>query len=154
MNKIKFNVFYFLLFLILSINAISDENKKNHINIESDQLINKKTPPTSTFIGNVYATDTINHFWGDIMTVTYDGNYKIKLITIENNVKLKRVNEEAIGSFATYNPQEEIIEILGDVTVIKDGNILKGEKLTIDLISSTSNIVGNKNSQVSVKINK
>tara|TARA_A100001011_G_C14160577_1_gene778063 strand:- start:36 stop:500 length:465 start_codon:yes stop_codon:yes gene_type:complete len=154
MNKIKLGVSYFLIVLILSINAISEENKKNYINIESNQLINKKNPPTSTFIGDVYATDTINHFWGDIMTVTYDGNNKIKLITIENNVKVKRVNEEAIGRFATYNPQEEIIEILGDVTVIKDGNILMGEKLTIDLISSTSNIVGNKNSQVSVKINK
>ena len=86
------------------------------------------------------------------MIIHYDANKKIELINLEKNVKVKRINEEANGNFATYNPKTETIEIIGDVIVFKDKNILYGEKLTIDLISSTSIITGNDDKQVSVKI--
>ncbi len=154
MSNFKVNVFNLLFFILISFNVLASENKKNFINIESDQLINKQNPLISEFIGKVYANDSVNHFWGDKMIVEYDKDKKIKFIIIKDNVKIKRVNEEATGNFASYDPKKEVIEVLGDVIVIKDGNILYGEKLIIDLISSTSIITGNKNKQVSVKINK
>jgi len=154
MSNFKVNVFNLLFFILISFNVLASENKKNFINIESDQLINKQNPLISEFIGKVYANDSVNHFWGDKMIVEYDEDKKIKFIIIKDNVKIKRVNEEATGNFASYDPKKEVIEVLGDVIVIKDGNILYGEKLIIDLISSTSIITGNKNKQVSVKINK
>ena len=86
------------------------------------------------------------------MIIEYDDNNKVKLITLKNSVKIKRINEEANGNFASYNPKTDTIEIIGDVIVLKDKNILYGEKLTIDLISSTSIITGNDDKQVSVKI--
>jgi lipopolysaccharide export system protein LptA len=52
----------------------------------------------------------------------------------------------------SYSPKNEIIEIIGDVVVFKDKNFLYGDKLTIDLISSTSIIMGTEDKQVSVKI--
>ena len=86
------------------------------------------------------------------MIIYYDENKKIKLINLENNVRIKRINEEATGNFASYSPKNEIIEIIGDVVVFKDKNVLYGDKLTIDLISSTSIIIGAEDEQVSVKI--
>ena len=152
MNKLKVIKFYILIFFFLNINALSEETDKTYINIDADQLITKQNPLQSEFIGNVYANDEDNHFWGDKMIIYYDENKKIKLINLEKNVRIKRINEEATGNFASYNPKNEIIEIIGDVVVFKDKNVLYGDKLTIDLISSTSIIMGTKEKQVSVKI--
>ena len=46
----------------------------------------------------------------------------------------------------------EKIKINGNVTVIKDGNIINGNELLVDLINSTSTIKGNVDKQVSAKV--
>ena len=152
MNKTHLNIFYLLIFFFFNVNAFGEENRKTVINIEADQLITTQNPLKSEFIGNVYAFDQENFFWGDKMIIHYDASKKIELINLEKNVTVKRINEEATGNFASYNPKTDTIEIIGDVVVLKDKNILYGEKLTIDLISSTSIITGNNDKQVSVKI--
>ena len=152
MNKFKVFAFYILIFFFFNINAFSEESNKAYINIEADQLITKQNLLKSEFNGNVYANDGVNHFWGDKMTIYYDEKKEIKLINLKENVKIKSINEEATGNFASYDPKNELIEIIGDVIVYKDKNVLYGDKLTIDLISSTSIIKGTKDKQVSVKI--
>ena len=152
MNKFKINIFFILILIFYNVFALSEEINKNYINIEANTLVAKQNQLELEFIGNVYANDEVNFFWGDKLIIYYDENKKIKLMILENNVKIKRVNQEAMGNFASYNPKKEIIEMVGDVSLIKDGNVLNGEKLTIDLISSTSIIEGSKNNQVSVKI--
>ena len=152
MNKLKVIKFYILIFFFLNINALSEETDKTYINIDADQLITKQNPLQSEFIGNVYANDEDNHFWGDKMIIYYDKNKKIELIKLEENVRIKRISEEVTGNFATYSPKKEIIEIIDDVVIYKDKNVLYGDKLTIDLITSTSIIMGTEDKQVSVKI--
>ncbi len=154
MNKFKTVKYYILIYFFLNTNAFSEEANKTYISINADQLITKQDPLKSQFIGNVYANDGVNHFWGDTMIIYYDENKKIQLINLEENVRVKRINEVATGNFASYNPKNEIIEIIGDVVVLKDKNVLYGDKLTIDLISSTSIIMGTKDKQVSVKIDQ
>ena len=154
MNKFKNGIFYFLLIIFLNNTSFGKENEISFINIESDQLINKQDPFISKFIGNVYANDKMNHFWGDEMIIKYDKEKKIESITILNNVKLIRADEEVVGNLALYYPKKEIVEVIGDVIVTKGDSVLKGEKLIIDLISTTSIITGNKDEQVSVKIIK
>ena len=152
MNKFKLIKFNILVFFFFNMNAFSDESSKTYINIDADKLITKHNPLKSEFIGNVYANDEANHFWGDKMIIYYDENKKIKLINLEENVRFKRINEEVTGNFASYNTKKEIIEITGDVVVFKEKNVLYGDKLTIDLISSTSIIMSSEDKQVSVKI--
>ena len=154
MNKFKLIKFNILIFFFFNINAFSDESSKTYINIDADKLITKQNLLKSEFIGNVYANDEVNQFWGDKMIIYYDENKKIKLINLEENVRIKTINEEAAGNFASYNPKNEIIEIIGDVVVFKDKNVLYGDKLTIDLFSSTSIIMGTEDKQVSVKISQ
>ena len=68
------------------------------------------------------------------------------------NVKIKRFNEEVVGDKAVYSLESEKIKINGNVTVIKDGNIINGNELLVDLINSTSTIKGNVDKQVSAKV--
>ena len=145
---------YLVIIIFLNSNAFSEEENNFYFNINSDKLIIRDNPLSSEFIGNVYARNDVNHFWGDKILIDYDDNKKIKIITIIGNVKIKRYNEEVTGDKAVYNLKSEKIKVSGDVMVIKDGNILNGNELIVDLINSTSIINGNMNKQVSVKVSE
>tara|TARA_B110000444_G_scaffold561_1_gene492 strand:- start:2686 stop:3135 length:450 start_codon:yes stop_codon:yes gene_type:complete len=145
-------IIYLIIFIITNSYSFSDEKIDSYFFIDSDQLIISDNLLVSEFIGNAYARNETNHFWGDKILIDYDKNKKIKLITIIQNVKIKRLNEEIFGNRAQYNPKLEKIKINGNVKLIKDGNILSGDELTIDLITSISIIKGNTNNQVSAKV--
>jgi|TARA_B110000259_G_C13799817_1_gene316257 lipopolysaccharide transport protein LptA len=143
---------YLIIIVFLSSNAFSDEKNNSFFYINSDKLIIQDNLFMSEFIGNVYARNGVNHFWGDKILINYDNNKKIKIITIIGNVKIKRFNEEVVGDKAVYSLESEKIKINGNVTVIKDGNIINGNELLVDLINSTSTIKGNVDKQVSAKV--
>ena len=143
---------YLIIIVFLSSNTFSDEINNSYFYINSDKLIIQDNLFMSEFFGNAYARNGINHFWGDKILINYDNNKKIKIITIIGNVKIKRFNEEVVGDKAVYSLESEKIKINGNVTVIKDGNILNGNELLVDLINSTSTIKGNVDEQVSAKV--
>ena len=145
---------YFVFIIFLNTNVFSEEKNDNYFYINSDKLIIKENPLISEFIGNAYARNGENNFWGNKILVNYDNDKKIKLITIIKNVKIVRLNEEIFGDKAIYDPKLEKIKISGNVSIIQDGNILSGSELIVDLINSTSIIVGNNDKQVSVKVAK
>ena len=145
---------YLIIIIFLNSNAISKEEDDSYFDISSDKLIIQDNPLSSEFIGNVYARNGVNYFWGDKILIDYDDNKKIKIITIIGNVKIKRYNEEVTGDKAVYNLKSEKIKVSGDVMVIKDGNILNGNELIVDLINSTSIIKSDMNKQVSVKVSE
>jgi len=145
---------YLAMIILLNSNAISKEENNSYFNINSDKLIIRDNPLSSEFIGNVYARNDVNHFWGDKILIDYDDNKKIEIITIIGSVIIKRLNEEVTGDKAVYNLKSEKIKVNGNVIVIKDGNILNGNELIVDLINSTSIINGNMNKQVSVKVSE
>ena len=145
---------YFILIIFLNTNVFSEEKNDTYFYIDSDKLVIKESPLISKFSGNAYARNTENHFWGNEILVNYDNDKKIKLITIIRSVKIVRPNEEIFGDKAIYDPKLEKIKISGNVSIIQDGNILSGSELIVDLINSTSIIVGNNGKQVSVKVAK
>tara|TARA_B110000027_G_scaffold90546_1_gene95823 strand:- start:49 stop:498 length:450 start_codon:yes stop_codon:yes gene_type:complete len=145
---------YFILIIFLNTNVFSEEKNDTYFFIDSDKLIIKENPLISEFIGNAYARNSENHFWGDKILVNYDNDKKIKLITIIRSVKIVRPNEEIFGDKAIYDPKLEKIKISGNVSIIQDGNILSGNELIVDLINSTSIILGNNGKQVSVNVAK
>ena len=145
-------IIYLILAISLSSYSFGNEDSDTFFYIDSDVLIISKNLLTSEFIGNAYARNGPNHFWGDRILVNHGNDKKIKLITIIGNVKIKQINEEALGDKAVYTLESEKIKINGNVSVIKDNNIIKGNELIVDLINSTSIITGNENKQVSAKV--
>ena len=143
---------YLILIIFLNTNVFSKEQNDSHFYIDSDKLIITEHPLTSEFIGNAYARNTDYHFYGNRILVNYDNNKKIELITIIENVKIIRPNEEIFGDKAVYDLKLENIKVSGNISVKKNGDILRGSQLIVDLINSTSTIEGNKDKQVSVKV--
>jgi lipopolysaccharide transport protein LptA len=99
-----------------------------------------------------YAKNEDNQIWGNTILVNYDNDKKINLITAVGNVIVERQEEKIIGDKAVYNLKSEKIIISGDVSVFRDGNILNGSELTMDLITSISIIKGSNKKQVSAKV--
>lgn len=146
------NIIYLIIAIFINSYAFSDEKTSSYFFVDSDKLIISDTPLVSEFIGNAYARNDINNFWGDKILIDYDDEKKIRLITIIGNVIIKRPDEKVTGNKAIYNPKLEKIRVIGEVVVIKDGNILKGDELIVDLLASTSIIKGNSDNQVSAKV--
>ena len=144
--------FIFIFIFLINSYALSNENNSTYLEIESDKLINKENPFLSEFIGNVYAKNEENQFWGDTILINYNNDKKINLITAVGNVIIEREEEKVMGDKAIYNLKSEKIIISGDVSVFRDGNILNGNELTIDLMTSISIIKGSNKKQVSAKV--
>lgn len=142
------------LFILIFFNSyvLSAEENISYLEIESDELIITENPLVSKFIGNVYAKNAENQFWGDTILINYNNDKKINLITAVGNVIIEREEEKVMGDKAIYNLKSEKIIISGDVSVFRDGNILNGNELTIDLMTSISIIKGSNKKQVSAKV--
>ena len=143
---------YLIILIFFNSYVLSAEENISYLEIESDELIITENPLVSRFIGNVYAKNEENQFWGDTILINYNNDKKINLITAVGNVIIEREEEKVIGDKAIYNLKSEKIIISGDVSVFKDDNILNGSELTIDLITSISIIEGSNKKQVSAKV--
>ena len=141
------------LFILIFFNSyvLSAEENISYLEIESDELIITENPLVSKFIGNVYAKNEENQFWGDTILINYNNDKKINLITAVGNVIIEREEEKVMGDKAIYDLKLEKIIISGDVSVFRDGNILNGNELTIDLMTSISIIKGSNKKQVSAQ---
>ena len=143
---------YLIILIFFNSYVLSAEENISYLEIESDELIITENPLVSKFIGNVYAKNEENQFWGDTILINYNNDKKINLITAIGNVIIEREEEKVMGDKAIYNLKLEKIIISGDVSVFRDGNILNGNELTIDLMTSISIIKGSNKKQVSAKV--
>ena len=143
---------YLIILIFFNSYVLSAEENISYLEIESDELIITENPLVSKFIGNVYAKNEENQFWGDTILINYNNDKKINLITAVGNVIIERKEEKVMGDKAIYNLKSEKIIISGDVSVFRDGNILNGNELTIDLMTSISIINGSNKKQVSAKV--
>ena len=143
---------YLIILILITSHTLSAEEDISYLEIASDKLIITENPLVSEFIGNVYAKNEDNQIWGNTILVNYDNDKKINLITAVGNVIVERQEEKIIGDKAVYNLKSEKIIISGDVSVFRDGNILNGSELNMDLITSISIIKGSNKKQVSAKV--
>ena len=143
---------YLIILIFFNSYVLSAEENISYLEIESDELIITENPLVSKFIGNVYAKNEENQFWGDTILINYNNDKKINLITAVGNVIIEREEEKVMGDKAIYNLKSEKMIISGDVSVFRDGNILNGNELTIDLMTSISIIKGSNKKQVSAKV--
>ena len=143
---------YLIILIFFNSYVLSAKENISYLEIESDELIITENPLVSKFIGNVYAKNEENQFWGDTILINYNNDKKINLITAVGNVIIEREEEKVMGDKAIYNLKSEKIIISGDVSVFRDGNILNGNELTIDLMTSISIIKGSNKKQVSAKV--
>ena len=130
-------------------------SKEDGINIVSNELNVDMDQRTSTFTGDVYANDENLKVWSDKMIVIMKTDKdEIKEILASGNVKIIRLSKgsEIYGDIANYFLEDEIIIVTGNVLVKENNNQVSGSKLTVDLKSSSSIMVGSDSNRVEAVI--
>jgi len=144
----------FLLLLFISIISFLKISQANEIFIESKELIITNNPLTTTFIGDVHAFDEEIKLWSDKILIIYtETDNQIDAIKSYGNTKLIRENQEILSDSMTYFVIDKKIYAVGNITLTQDGNVMKGNELTVDLVKSTSIMKSDNINKVSVKIN-
>ena len=151
MNK-KISSLFLIIFSLMITNVSS---KEDGINIVSNELNVDMDQRTSTFTGDVYANDENLKVWSDKMIVIMKTDKdEIKEILASGNVKIIRLSKgsEIYGDIANYFLEDEIIIVTGNVLVKENNNQVSGSKLTVDLKSSSSIMVGSDSNRVEAVI--
>ena len=151
MNK-KISSLFLIIFSLMITNVSS---KEDGINIISNELNVDMDQRTSTFTGDVYANDENLKVWSDKMIVIMKTDKdEIKEILASGNVKIIRLSKgsEIYGDIANYFLEDEIIIVTGNVLVKENNNQVSGSKLTVDLKSSSSIMVGSDSNRVEAVI--
>lgn len=115
------------------------------IEVESDSLEIVKDEETAVFRGNVTATQGSLGLRADILTVKYqpseqstDTGSPFSRIDATGNVVLTSQDETATGDWAVYEVDGKTITLGGTVVLTRGGNIIKGQRLIIDLVTGRS----------------
>ncbi|GLQ04992.1 lipopolysaccharide transport periplasmic protein LptA [Sneathiella chinensis] len=124
------------------------------IEILADVLEVQQTDQSATFAGNVQVLQGDIRLKADRLTVFYmnksdskqaagnDGPANIRSIEAEGNVFMSSPRETAEGERGIYDVINKRIDLLGNVVLTQGQNVLKGQKVSLDLVSGKSRIEG------------
>lgn len=118
------------------------------IEITADSLEVLQDQRIATFQGNVDAVQGDMVLSADQLRVHYRGgadgeavpagDSSIRRIEAEGNVLLSSPRETAQGAVGTYDVQANRVTIEGSVVLTRDDNVIRGERLEMDLVSGRS----------------
>lgn len=122
--------------------------KNQPIEISSDALDVQQDQKIAVFTGNVIATQGTTNLRATTMTVHYNnegqqnnqgGAQGISKIVAQGNVIFATPTETAQGDTAIYNAETDTIDLTGgSVTLTREQNVLKGQKLNYNLSTGRS----------------
>lgn len=127
---------------------LSSTSSRGPIEISADELEVRQPDQVAVFKGNVLAVQGTMNLKSDRMTVYYrsgdeknaDGSKKesVSRIDVDGNVFITNPTETASGNKGIYDVDKNEIRLLGDVTLTRDKNILKGNALIYDMTAGKS----------------
>lgn len=120
--------------------GLGSHDTSQPIEIVADRLTVEQTAGRAVFAGNVQATQGEMLLGADNLVVFYDlGNddaapgQAISRIEVAGNVKIASAEESAVGKEGFYDVTGGRIELTGDVVLTREANVIRGDKLEIDL---------------------
>jgi lipopolysaccharide export system protein LptA len=120
-------------------------NQKDPVEIVANTLDVQQDRRTATFAGNVVATQGVLTLRADKVTVAYanaGGPNTFDKLDATGKVFLSTPQETAQGNAATYDVGAGIITLTGGVVLTRGENVLRGERLVLNLATGTSRMEG------------
>lgn len=121
------------------------------IEIEADSLEVRENEGIATFRGNVDAVQGERTLTADVLDVFYAAagataegaaeTRPIERIVATGNVVVTSPREVATGNAGTYDLIRRTIVLTGDVVLTRDGNVLRGSQLEVDLATGVSRLL-------------
>lgn len=130
-----------------------DHDSSQPIEISADSLEVEQEQQVATFAGNVDAVQGDLVLSADTLRVHYEGKdsavgiaagsgNRIRRIDAEGSVIIASPEETAEGDQGTYDVRGKLVVLEGDVVLTRGENVIRGERLVMDLVSGKSRIVG------------
>jgi lipopolysaccharide export system protein LptA len=120
------------------------------IEITADQLEVAQNQKLATFTGNVDAVQGELVLSADRLRVYYYGqgqeapagaSSSIRRIEADGNVFVSSPSETAQGTAGVYDVESNQLSLDGSVVLTQDDNVIRGERLEIDLVSGQSRVL-------------
>jgi lipopolysaccharide export system protein LptA len=130
-----------------------DHDSSQPIEISADSLEVEQEQQVATFAGNVDAVQGDLVLSADRLRVHYEGKdsavgiaagsgNRIRRIDADGNVIIASPEETAEGDEGTYDVRGKLVVLEGAVVLTRGENVIRGERLVMDLVSGKSRIVG------------
>jgi lipopolysaccharide export system protein LptA len=130
-----------------------DHDSSQPIEISADSLEVAQEEQIATFAGNVDAVQGDLVLSADKLKVHYEGrsggvgigagdSNTIRRIDAEGNVIIASPEETAEGRSGTYDVAAKLVTLEGQVVLTRGENVIRGERLELDLVTGKSRIVG------------
>src|SRR5262249_57983965 len=68
------------------------------------------------------------------------GDRQIRRIEAKGNVVVTQKDQNATGDAATFNMRENTVTLVGNVVVTRGADVLRGQRLVVDLTSGVSEV--------------
>jgi lipopolysaccharide export system protein LptA len=119
------------------------------IEITADRLVLEQNQQMATFTGNVDAVQGETRLRTDLLRVFYasseerqaSGNQQsVRRLEAEGQVVITKPGEVATGNSGVYDLTTRKMVLLGDVVLTQKDNVVRGDRLDVDLNTSISTV--------------
>lgn len=137
-----------------------DVDSDEPIRIESDSLEVRDRDHRAIFSGNVVAEQGDTILRTRTLTVFYTGSMEastggpspdsaqtIERLEAQGKVVVERLDQKATGDWAIFEVDTQMVTLGGDVVLTQGGNVVRGQKLLVNLDTGVSHLVAEEGSE-------
>ena len=136
------------------------QNRDQPVKIQAASLEMREKDKLATFSGDVHLINGDTEMRCKSLLVFYDddpgpkaqnlkaaepgpgGERQIKRIEAKGGVNVTQKDQNAVGDSATFNMRENTVTLIGNVIVTRGADVLRGQRLVVDLTSGVSKMDG------------
>ena len=134
------------------------QNRDEPVKIRAASLEFRDKDKMATFTGDVHVLQGDTEMHCKVLVVFYQeetgaravktaepgpgGDRQIRRIEAKGNVVVVQKDQNATGDAATFNMRENTVTLVGNVVVTRGADVLRGQRLTVDLTSGVSKMDG------------
>jgi lipopolysaccharide export system protein LptA len=132
------------------------QNRDQPVKIQADKLEVRDKDKVATFTGNVHVTQGDTEMRSRVLVVYYEDSGKagagnapavatgeqqqIRRIEATGGVRVTQKEQNAVGDSGTFDMQSNTLTLTGNVVVIRGKDVVRGQRLVVDLNSGVSHM--------------
>lgn len=125
--------------------ALAGFDTRAPIDIDAGRIEVRDRDRQAVFSGNVQVSQDRLRLTADEMRVFYDnvgGGLEIDRLDANGGVRMTSPSENARAASAVYDVERRIITMIGGVTLTRGANVLRGQRLVLDLDNGRTTLDG------------
>lgn len=142
------------------------QNRDQPVKIQADKLEVRDKDKIATFTGNVHVTQGDTEMRSRVLVVYYEDSRKaasnapaatgeqrqIRKIEATGGVRVTQRDQNAVGDTGTFDMPSNTVTLTGNVVVIRGKDVVRGQRLVVDLNSGVSHMESAAGGQVETLI--